>query len=221
MRRARPSTTAVLPTPGLADEDGVVLGAAREDLHDAADLLVAADHRIELLRPREGGEVPAVALEDAVLLLGGLVGDAPVAPHRLEGREDGVLGDALARGGARPRSPSPADDAEEDVLGRDVFVLEGRGLGLGLGDRRGGVGREVELRALAEDLGLLGEEGLGLGLDGSPIDADALEEGGHYPLLLPERARRRCSRSTWEWSRLRASAEASWMASWAFSVYLS
>ena len=32
----------------LADEHRVVLGAAREHLHRAADLLVAADHRIEL-----------------------------------------------------------------------------------------------------------------------------------------------------------------------------
>ena len=33
---------------GLADEHGVVLGAARQHLDDAADLLVAADDRVEL-----------------------------------------------------------------------------------------------------------------------------------------------------------------------------
>ena len=48
MRRARPSTMAVLPTPGLADEHGVVLGAPGEHLDDAADLVVAADDRVEL-----------------------------------------------------------------------------------------------------------------------------------------------------------------------------
>jgi hypothetical protein len=32
----------------LADQHRIVLGAAREHLDDAADLLVAADHRIEL-----------------------------------------------------------------------------------------------------------------------------------------------------------------------------
>ena len=39
---------------GLADQDGVVLGAAREDLDHTADLLVAADDGVELLllRPR-------------------------------------------------------------------------------------------------------------------------------------------------------------------------
>ena len=33
---------------GFADERGIVLGPAREDLHGAADFLVAADHRVEL-----------------------------------------------------------------------------------------------------------------------------------------------------------------------------
>ena len=37
-----------LADAGLADEHRVVLGAAREHLHHAADLLVAADHRIDL-----------------------------------------------------------------------------------------------------------------------------------------------------------------------------
>ena len=37
-----------LADAGLADEDGVVLGAAGQHLHDAADLGVAADDRVEL-----------------------------------------------------------------------------------------------------------------------------------------------------------------------------
>jgi hypothetical protein len=37
-----------LADAGLADEHRVVLGAPRQHLHDAADLLVAADHRVEL-----------------------------------------------------------------------------------------------------------------------------------------------------------------------------
>ena len=50
----------------LADEHRIVLGAAREHLDDAADLLVAADDRIELALARELGEVAAVALERLV-----------------------------------------------------------------------------------------------------------------------------------------------------------
>ena len=37
-----------LADAGLADQHGVVLGAARQHLDGAADLLVAADHRVEL-----------------------------------------------------------------------------------------------------------------------------------------------------------------------------
>jgi hypothetical protein len=37
---------------GLADEDGIVLGAAREDLDGAADFGVAADDRVELALAR-------------------------------------------------------------------------------------------------------------------------------------------------------------------------
>ena len=50
-----------LADAGLADEHRVVLGAARQHLDHAADLLVAADDRIELALARELGQVAAVA----------------------------------------------------------------------------------------------------------------------------------------------------------------
>src|SRR3546814_12213550 len=46
-----------LADAGLADQHRVVLGPAREDLHGAADFLVAADDRNELAPARDGGEV--------------------------------------------------------------------------------------------------------------------------------------------------------------------
>jgi hypothetical protein len=52
---------------GLADEHGVVLGAAGEHLHHAADLLVAADDRVELA-PR------ASLVRSLAVLLEGLEG---------------------------------------------------------------------------------------------------------------------------------------------------
>ena len=65
-----------LADAGLADEHRVVLRAAREHLDDAADLLVAADDRIELALARQLGEVAAVALERLIGALGILAGDA-------------------------------------------------------------------------------------------------------------------------------------------------
>ena len=59
-----------LADAGLADQHGVVLGAAREHLDHAADLLVAADHRVELALLGHLGQVAPEALERALLLLG-------------------------------------------------------------------------------------------------------------------------------------------------------
>ena len=51
-----------LADPGLADQHGIVLGAAREHLDRAADLLVAADDRVELAFARRLGQVAGVFL---------------------------------------------------------------------------------------------------------------------------------------------------------------
>ena len=58
----------------VADEDGVVLAAPGEDLDGLLDLVGAADHRVDVARPRLGGEVAPVLVEGgggARLLAGG------------------------------------------------------------------------------------------------------------------------------------------------------
>ena len=78
----------------LADQHRVVLGAARQHLHHAADLVVAADHGIELALAGELGEVAAVLLERLVAVLGVRV-DAPlVAADLLQHLEQRVAGRA-------------------------------------------------------------------------------------------------------------------------------
>ena len=52
-----------LADAGLADQHRVVLGAARQHLHDALDLLLAPDHRVELLVARELREVATELVE--------------------------------------------------------------------------------------------------------------------------------------------------------------
>ena len=90
----------------LPDEDGVVLGAPRQNLNHATDLVVAADDRIELAAPGLGRQVPGVALESLVAVLGVGVVDALVAADLAEGGDDAVsLGaqapEALAGGSGR------------------------------------------------------------------------------------------------------------------------
>src|SRR5581483_3457896 len=51
-----------LADAGLADQDRVVLGTARQDLDDPPELVVAADHRVELSLARQLREVATVLL---------------------------------------------------------------------------------------------------------------------------------------------------------------
>ena len=102
---------AVFPTPGLADQHRVVLRAPGEDLDHAADLVVSPYDRVELALAGEVGQVPAVALERLVLLLGVLRGDTVAAADRLQGSEEVVTLD-----------PEPVGQGEEEVLDGEVLV---------------------------------------------------------------------------------------------------
>ena len=112
-----------LADAGLADEHRVVLGAAAEDLDDAADLVVAPDDRVELALLGLLGQVAPELLQRLVLVLGRLVGHA-VGPADLADRlVEAVLADA---GGAQrvARARGVGGEREQQVLGGDVLVLE-------------------------------------------------------------------------------------------------
>ena len=81
-----------LADAGLADQHGIVLRAPRQDLDRAADLVVTADHGIELALLRQLGEIAAVAVERFVFGLRILIGDALVAADLDQRREDRGLG---------------------------------------------------------------------------------------------------------------------------------
>ena len=175
-----------LADAGLADEDGVVLGAARQDLHGAADLLVAADDRVELALARKLGEVAGVALERVVLAFGVGVGHALGAAHLGQRLHGGLVVDAVGLEDARRRTVVAGEDREQEVLGGDELVLELAGLA-----RR----RVVELAegASGSDLGARApddrqavELAVELVLDALGIGADLGEEPRHHALLLAE-----------------------------------
>ena len=63
----------------FADQDGVVLGAAAQDLDDPADLFITTDDRVELIPQRLGGQVAPVLFEGGVGALGGGAGH-PLRP---------------------------------------------------------------------------------------------------------------------------------------------
>src|SRR5262249_41235877 len=94
----------------FADEDRVVFRTPREDLDHAPDLLVAPDDRVELSGLGLLGQVASVLLERLVAPLRILRGDALPTTHLPDPREDLLPRDGL--------------EGEEQVLGRDVVVLE-------------------------------------------------------------------------------------------------
>ncbi len=106
----------------LADENRVVLGAAREYLNDAADFFVAPDYGIELPFACRIGQVSRVALQRLVLVLRGLVCDAVRAADRLERRQQRVV----CRADAVEKIPAlralHVGQREEEMLGRNELI---------------------------------------------------------------------------------------------------
>ena len=90
MRSARPSASAVLPTPGSPISSGLFFRRRDEHLDHALELVGAADQRIDLALARALREVDAEALErvrDLLLVLAvvltprvrGAIGPPPVS----------------------------------------------------------------------------------------------------------------------------------------------
>ena len=68
----------------IADQHRIVFGATRKDLHDAADLIVASDHRIDFSAPRQLRQIAAVFLERLIFAFGILIGHALRTAHLLQ-----------------------------------------------------------------------------------------------------------------------------------------
>ena len=163
---------------GLADQHRVVLGAPGQHLHHAADLGIAADHRVELAVAGLGGEVDGVLVEGrfAALLLGR--GDALVAAGVVERR------DQLLRIGAELQQDllRVADDggqADHQVLGGDELVAHLFGAGLGVGQHPGQAARHGGLAdRVARRAGQLGDRALGRRVDHLGVGTDRAEQAG-------------------------------------------
>ena len=126
-----------LADAGVADQHRVVLRAAGKHLDHPADLLVATDHGVELPLLGELGQVAAELLQCLVGALGILRGDALAAAHLRDLLQQSVAGDDVER--------------EQQVLGRDVVVLELLGLvGSAVEHARE---RRADLRLLLRSLG--------------------------------------------------------------------
>ena len=175
-----------LADAGLADDDGVVLRAAVEDLHDALDLLVAADDRIELAVTRVLREVVAVLLERAVLALGGGRVDARAAADVLEGAVDALLVDVVLVENAGGIAVALLGDGDEEVLDADVLVLEALGLGVGGFEHLDDARRRVDLHDVVGELRRFRERVGDARGEGANVDAHGGEDASGEAVLVLE-----------------------------------
>ena len=125
-----------LADTGLPDEDGVVLGAARQHLDDATDLLVPADDGVDLAVACPLGQVLPVLLERLELVLRALAGD-PMAAANVAQRLQQLLA-AHAQAIAH---------AQQQVLDRQIVVPQVLAIALRLVEDAGGLPAQAGLAA--------------------------------------------------------------------------
>ena len=158
-----------LADPRLADEDGVVLRAAAQDLDDAADLLVAPDDRVQLAGPSLGREVAAVLLQGLIRGFRIRAGHALAAANPDQGLEDCLFVCPAAFEQLLSLAAS-LGDGQEKVLGGDVLVLEPPGFVTCMLD--GVAEPRIGGERTALDPGPFAENGRQLAAEGGHVDAD-------------------------------------------------
>ena len=180
-----------LADAGLTDEDGVVLLAAREDLHDPLDLGLPADDRVELAFLRLLREVPAELVEElrALRLLACRRARTSLAASRPREHADDLVADLLRVGveveqDARGDALVLADETEEDVLGADVVVAERESFAQRQLEDLLGARRERDLAG--GDLVTLAHDARDLGAHLFHRDVERLEDAGGESLFLAQ-----------------------------------
>ena len=172
---------------GLADEHGVVLGLAAEDLDGVADLPVPADDRVQLPLPGHLHQIPAVLRQGLVALLRVLAGDPLAAPDPGEGLKDLLIVDPVLAEDPGAGGAGLLGQGQVQVLHGHVLVLELPGDPLRLIKQLGEAAAGVELPGSAA--GHLGQP-INLPLDlpgqGLHVQAHVGQQPGHQPLLLAQ-----------------------------------
>ena len=146
-----------LTYPGLTDEHRVVFGLAGENTDHVPNLIVPADHWIQLVLPGPLHQVRAVFLQCVIGLLRVVRGDPLAPPHPGEGLEDLLLGDAvdpekLAQGSVRDLGQS-----QQQMLHRHIFILHASGGLLGLVEGLVHLLGNIDLPRLPAGAGYLGQ----------------------------------------------------------------
>ena len=172
----------------LADDDRVVLGAPLQHLDGAADLVVAADDRVDLALLGARGQVDRVLLERLTLLLGVRIGDRP-ALHLLERLLERGQVRAVAEQKLGERVLLVLEGGEHEDLGRDVLILPRLRLLVGQVQQAAELVRDVQLAAAALHLRQRVEGTIEPGTQAVDVDARLGEKRPHAAAVLIEHGR--------------------------------
>ena len=174
---------------GFTDEDGVVFALAAEDADDVADLVVAADDGVQLVLAGAVHQIGAVLLQRVVGLLGVVAGDPLVAPDGSQSLHHLFPGNVVGAEQLFQGCVGAVQQAQEQMLHRDILVFHGVGHRLGGADGLVHILGDIDLVGLttaAGDLGQLVHLCLNGGLEGGEGHAHGGEQLGHQTLAVGE-----------------------------------
>ena len=177
-----------LADAGLADQHRIVLGPARQHLDRAADLLVAADDRIELAGARGLGQVARIFLQRVIGVFGArrIRPCGPCADPRSPALSVCAVTPASARILPASAPFSIASASKQPLDGDEGIARLLRDL-LGVVEQPRGGRREIELAgARALHLGQFGEREFDLRERVARAPARLVDQPGREPLLVVE-----------------------------------
>jgi len=218
MRWDRPIDDRGLADAGLADQHRVVLRAAAEDLDDAADLLVAADDRVQLAVARALGEVDAELVQRPELVLGRLVGDLVGAGDLGQRIVDLLLVTPAARR-TYARLAAVAGEREQQVAGSRCTRRPARASRPSAARTTPSSSWEVAGSSGLASVGSAVDQRVDLHPQARAGHAELAQDPGHHRVVLAEQDREQVARaSPARACAARLSAMAAWMASWDLMV---
>ncbi len=182
-----------LADAGFADQHRVVLGAALQDLDGTADLVVAADHRVELALAGALGQVEAILVERFALAFGVLRTDVLAAAHGLHR----VFQRLAVEAGFLQQTPGLAlvlGQRQQEHFGGDELVAGLLRFLVGDVEQVGQVAADADLAAVAFDLGQA-IQGLGqCRLQPADIGSGTCQQGRRAAVLLVEQGQQQVLR---------------------------
>ena len=171
--------------PRLADEDGVVFVAPLQDLHGAADFLVAADDRVNLALLGARGDVNGVFFQRLAFVFGGFVGDGFAAAQ--------LVDDLLQLGFLHARRFQRLAEragifagGEQEQFGGDVFVAVLLRVFVAEIQEARGIGRDVYLAGGVRYVRQVIDDLLDLRAQGADVRTRLTQDGRRRAAFLPQ-----------------------------------